>query len=407
VQVLYGWQALEVHDDGARVRVVVSEAGEAAGGGPRRELSAEYLVGCDGSRSTVRVQAGLTQTLSDHDRLMVLLVFRSTELHHLLERYPGKSYYNVLQPELDGYWKFFGRVDLGSEWFFHAPVPLGTSRDNFDFRAYLQQAVGAQFDVNFEYIGFWDLRFAVAERYRAGRIFVAGDAAHSHPPYGGYGINTGFEDARNLGWKLAAVLQGWGEDALLDSYDPERRPVFESTARDFIARSIENDRAFLRAHDPLRDRAGFEAAWQARAESAVGEVEAYEPHYEGSPVIAQHAPAAARGGNAVGRHDYKARAGHHLAPAGLSDGHDVYDVLGQGFALLAFGAEPAAIHAFRQAAGKLKMPLQLITDSADGQRARYSAPLVLVRPDQFVAWVGRGSVSREEALTVLRRVRGG
>ncbi len=57
---------------------------------------------------------------SDHDRLMVLLVFRSTGLHRLLERYPGKSFYNVLHPELDGYWKFFGRVDLGTTWFFHA-----------------------------------------------------------------------------------------------------------------------------------------------------------------------------------------------------------------------------------------------------------------------------------------------
>ena len=77
-------------------------------------LRADYAVGCDGSRSLVREQAGMTQTRTDHDRLMVLLVFRSTGLHKLLERYPGKSYYNVLQPELKGYWKFFGRVDLGT-----------------------------------------------------------------------------------------------------------------------------------------------------------------------------------------------------------------------------------------------------------------------------------------------------
>ena len=149
----------------------------------------------------------------------------------MLKRYPGKSYYNVLHPALKGYWKFFGRVDLGNTWFFHAPVPPGTTADNFDFRAYLHEAVGAEFDVEFEHIGYWDLRFALADAYRVGRMFIAGDAAHSHPPYGGYGVNSGLEDARNLGWKLAAVMQGWGDEALLDSYDAERRPVFQSDHR--------------------------------------------------------------------------------------------------------------------------------------------------------------------------------
>lgn len=402
VQVLYGCQAVEVRDEGTKVRAVLGTAD----GGTRRELHADYVVGCDGSRSVVRTQAGITQTLSDHDRTMVLLVFRSTQLHELLKCYPGKSYYNVLQPELDGYWKFFGRVDLGSTWFFHAPVPVGTTRDNFDFGRYLQEAVGAEFDIAFEHIGFWDLRFAIADRYRSGRIFIAGDAAHSHPPYGGYGVNTGFEDARNLGWKLAATLQGWGGEALLDSYDAERRPVFESTARDFIARSIEVDRDFLRAFDPTRDRPAFEAAWKARSEGAVGEVHAFEPHYEGSPVIADPAPSGAAGGSAVGRHAFEARAGHHLAPAALSDGTNVYERLGAGFSLLAFDANAPDVRAFADAAAELGLPLQRIEDSAQGERQRYGSALVLVRPDQFVAWAGSGGLSAAQARAILQRACG-
>src|SRR5262249_14460926 len=179
-------------------------------GSSRIALRGDYAVGCDGSRSVTRDQAGISQTLSDHDRLMVLLVFKSSKLHEHLKRYPGKSFFNVLHPELKGYWKFFGRVDLGTTWFFHAPVPPGTTKDNFDFKRLLHEAAGDEFDVAFDHIGFWDLRIATADNYRAGRVFVAGDAAHSHTPYGGYGINTGFEDARNLGWKLAATLQGWG-----------------------------------------------------------------------------------------------------------------------------------------------------------------------------------------------------
>ena len=232
--------------------------------GARRRLRAEYVVGCDGSRSMVRDQAGITQTRSDHDRLMVLLVFRSTGLHQLLQRFPGKSFYNVLHPDLKGYWQFFGRVDLGTTWFFHAPVPPGTTKENFDFRQLLHSAVGAEFDVEFDHIGFSNIRIATADNYRSGRIFIAGDAAHSHPPYGGYGINTGFEDAANLGWKLAATLQGWGGSGLLQSYGEERRPVFVSTARDFIESAIHSDRDFLEAFDPQRDKLAFERAWAER-----------------------------------------------------------------------------------------------------------------------------------------------
>lgn len=148
-------------------------------------VRASRAVGRDGSRSWVREQACMGQTLTDHDRVMVLLVFRSTQLHELLRCYPGKSYCIVLQQALGGYWKCCGRVDLGSTWFFHAPVPPGTTADNFDFRAYLHEAVGTTFEAEFEHIGFWVLRFALADTYRAGRIFIAGDAAHSQTPYGG------------------------------------------------------------------------------------------------------------------------------------------------------------------------------------------------------------------------------
>ena len=253
---------------------------------------------------------------------MVLLVFRSTGLHAHLARYPGKSFFCVLHPELGGYWKFFGRVDLGSTWFFHAPVPPGTTRDNFDFKTFLYEAAGAEFDVTFEHIGFWDLRFALADSYRAGRILIAGDAAHSHPPYGGYGVNSGLEDAVNLAWKLAAAVKGWAGPALLDSYDAERRPVFASTARDFIEKAIFVDRDFLARHDPTRDPVDFEAAWRERQSGARAEVNAFEPNYEGSPIV--FGP---EGGmsSAIGSHAYAARAGHHLAPQVLSSGKNVFE----------------------------------------------------------------------------------
>src|SRR4051812_45228436 len=364
VETRYGWSAEQLAQDadGADVDIVQRN------GAGRRKLRARFVVGCDGSRSLVREAAGITQTHSEHDRLMVLLVFRSEGLHRLLERFPNKSFYNVLHPDLKGYWKFFGRVDLDTTWFFHAPVPLGTTRDNFDFGGYLHAAVGAEFDVAFEHVGFWDLRVAIADRYRNGCVFIAGDAAHSHPPYGGYGINTGLEDAANLGWKLAATLQGWAGARLLESYDEERRPVFASTARDFIEKAIADDRDFLAAFDPAADRAAFEREWTARQSGAKSEVNSFEPNYEGSPIVCGPGGGSC---SAIGSHQFAARAGHHLTPRQLSSGQNLFEQLGDGFTLVDLGAPPAMIADFARAAASLGVPHKVVSDPAAGNREFY------------------------------------
>ncbi|MBA2399260.1 MAG: FAD-dependent monooxygenase [Bradyrhizobium sp.] len=398
VETVYGWSASGIEQDADGVQVTIADRNS----GRQRALRADYVVGCDGSRSLVRDAAGITQTLTDHDRLMVLLVFRSTGLHGLLERFPNKSFYNVLHPDLEGYWQFFGRVDLGTTWFFHAPVPLGTNRDNFDFRSYLYSAVGEEFDVEFEHIGFWDLRVAIADRYRMGRVFIAGDAAHGHPPYGGYGINTGLEDAANLGWKLAAALQGWAGPHLLDSYDDERRPVFASTARDFIEKAIQGDKEFLAKFDPAVDKPAFEAEWLARSSGARSEVNSFEPNYEGSSVVAGQPGAVC---SAIGSHQFAARAGHHLAPCQLASGRNVFEELGAGFTLLDFGASHPAVTEIKRAAEARNVPLKLIHDDNAESREFYQTTLILVRPDQYVAWVSDGDVTDADGM--IRRATGG
>src|SRR6185312_3740823 len=160
----------------------------------------------DGARSLVRRTLGIPSSGADFDQPMVLAVFRSRELHEALKRFPPASTYLVMNPRLKGYWQFFGRIDVGEGFFFHAPVPREAANDpDFDFRGLLRRVTGFDFAVEFDHVGFWDLRVAVAERYQDRRIFIAGDAAHSHPPYGGFGLNNGLEDATNLGWKLAAT----------------------------------------------------------------------------------------------------------------------------------------------------------------------------------------------------------
>ena len=144
---------------------------------------------------------------------------------------------------------------------------------------------GAEFNAEFDHIGFWDLRIMVASQYSQGRVFIAGDACHQHPPYGGFGLNTGLEDAANLGWKLAANLQGWGGRQLLESYGEERQPIFRETGEAMIAGGIERDREWLERHNPDKDLADFERAWAEYATTRGREPQTYEPHYEGSSVV--------------------------------------------------------------------------------------------------------------------------
>jgi 4-hydroxyisophthalate hydroxylase len=373
VEVRYGWSGEGL--DANAVRVVSWETGE------EEIVEGEFVVGCDGSHSTIREAAGIGEIVSDHDRRMVLLVFRSPELHEALSRFGEVAFFNIMDPTLDGYWRFLGRVDGEGEFFFHAPVPADATRESFDFAGLLHESVGARFQVVFHYVGFWDLRFAVADPYRKGPVFVAGDAAHSHPPYGGYGINTGFEDVRNLGWKLAAWFEGWGSEALLDSYGAERQPVFRSTAADFIEKMIDSQREFLTGHDPDADPDDFASAWAERKRRSSMGVSDFEPHYEGSPIVwASGTP------SAVGSHQFTARPGHHLPPR---DG--VFEELGPGFTLIAVGASDESAAAFVAAADSSGVPLDVVTREAGSEAEEYGSCLILVRPDHFVSWVGDGA----------------
>jgi hypothetical protein len=266
-------------------------------------------------------------------------------------------------------------------------------------RALVGQAAGFPVACELEYVGLWNMRVDIAETYQRGRAFIAGDSAHSHPPYGAYGLNTGLEDAVNLGWKLAAVLQGWAPPRLLDTYTTERRPISVQTTQAIID-GIVADRAFLERYNPQLDRREFEQAWTGHTAGETAPA-SYEPHYEGSPIV--WGPAGSTSG-VHGRHALEARAGHHLSPALLSCGRNVFEELGREYVLIALTPDRAPVAAFQDAARAMRMPLHVIVDTLDGGRTAYGRRYIVVRPDQHVAWTGDQPPA--DPADVLRRVTG-
>lgn len=228
----------------------------------------------------------------------------------------------------------------------------------------------------------WTARMMLVDRARAGRVFLAGDAAHLNPPFGGHGLNTGVGDAVDLGWKLAAVLRGWGGPGLLDSYEAERRPVQDRVIReaeanmrtlsvDLVDADLDrDDAAGRRARRAAHDRIQATKHAEFHALDLVLDVS-----YEDSPIV-------------VGR-----GAGARLGHRWLDDGRALHDLLGSGFTLLTpDGPEPSMVDAAR--AGGVPLAVRR---SPVGRH-------VLVRPDQHVAWQGTRIPADPRAL--LDRVRG-
>jgi hypothetical protein len=256
----------------------------------------------------------------------------------------------------------------------------------------------------------WVGRRLVADRFREGKVFIAGDAAHLWVPYAGYGMNAGIADALNLSWLLAARLQGWAEEAILDAYEAERQPITMQVshfAMEHAARMIKARRAVP---------AGIEAADAegARVRAEVGR-EAYELnvqqfccaglnfgyYYEGSPIIAAdgEAPPPYTMGDFTPSTVPGCRAPHFW----LADGRSLYDAFGQGYTLLRFdrAVEPGPLLA---AARERHLPLEVVDIAGVEVPQGYRHKLVLCRDDQHVAW--RGDAVPADALALVDLLRG-
>ncbi|MEU3619679.1 FAD-dependent monooxygenase [Streptomyces sp. NPDC006872] len=380
--------------------------------GEHLTVRADYLVAADGPRSPVREQLGIGQSGPGDLFHNVSLTFRS---HGLAEVVGDRRFIvcYLTSPDADG---ALLPVDNRENWVFHAPwhPEQGETLEEFtDERCieHIRRAVGvADLDVEITGKAPWHAAQRVARSYRSGRVFLAGDSAHEMSPTGAFGSNTGIQDAHNLAWKLAAVLDGWAGERLLDSYDAERRPVAEATSARAAVRSAEHSHP---GFAPPPGVGGGGGPQRGILNVALG----YR-YPQGAVVGADPAsPVVPEGLDLTGEPGSRAP---HLWVRRGDERISTLDLYERSLVLLSDAGEPSGWHeAAERLAAELALPLKSyrvgagsgadLAPEGDADWAERHGTArggaVLVRPDGFVAWRSPGPDPAPES--TLRQVLSG
>lgn len=252
-------------------------------GGRSLELACSYVVAADGAGSRLRAALGIAMEGPEALQHYIMIHFEA-DLRDLTAARPGVLYF-VLDPATSG---VLIAYDRAKTWvLMHPHDPATQAREMFDesrCRSLVEAAIGAPAHLTIRNISPWTMSAQIASRYRAGRVFLVGDAAHRFPPTGGLGMNTGVVDAQNLAWKLAAVLKGEAGDALLDTYEAERRPVAVVNAEQSLLNASRIFELFgaVFGPDPARQTDHYRAmaADPAASVELRAAIEAQRPHFD-------------------------------------------------------------------------------------------------------------------------------
>jgi 2-polyprenyl-6-methoxyphenol hydroxylase-like FAD-dependent oxidoreductase len=381
VTVKYGWRFESLTD---RLDGVSAIARRGDGG---VTIDTKYLVGCDGGGSAVRKQLGIKlRGEGDLLRLYQALYF-CPELYDRLPigRGPGHGrHYHVA----DAQSTFLIMQDSTKHWTLHAVV-----NGPGEMAARFERTVGVPIAYDMLYAGEWKQNLLLADAYRRGRVFLAGDSAHLMIPTGGLGMNTGVGDAIDLSWKLAATLQGWGGPALLDSYEIERRQVGDRNVGASRYASLGRRRWRAQYRPEIRDatpegQAARDAlvrvadVEQRKTNEMIGAELGYR--YVGSPIIVDEP-----GGPEHLFREYVPTTwpGARLPHVWLSHGVSVHDRIGDGYTLLQLTDRHDA-DSLAKALTELGAPCSTLQLSSDAARQVYGHDLLLLRPDLHVVWRG-------------------
>ncbi|MDF2118680.1 FAD-dependent monooxygenase [Roseiarcaceae bacterium H3SJ34-1] len=373
-----------------------------------RSIRSAYLIGADGARSLVREQIGATMQGEGAFSRNYSIIFRAPDLMDR-NRHGRAMMYWMVNEEMPS---LLGPMEDSGLWFFMATkLPDGMDPAHIDAVDVIRKGTGLR-DLDVEIVGtdLWVAHRLVADRYGTQRVFLAGDACHLHPPFGGFGMNMGIGDAVDLGWKMAAMLQGWGGPGLFASYQQERRKVHERTIEEAVINygAVGNQlvRPGLEDPGPLGEATRREVgdiieATKIREFKTLGIV--LGSRYEASPIIVDDGSAPPL------EHFMLYTPSAHpgcLAPhLWLADGSSLYDHFGLGFTLLVTEGDGSEAKDIAAAAAARKLPLKVLTPGDARLRDRYEARFALIRPDQHVAW--RGDRWPDDIDGLLAHVTGG
>jgi 2-polyprenyl-6-methoxyphenol hydroxylase-like FAD-dependent oxidoreductase len=412
----HGWKYLDAVEDEAGVTARIEEVAT----GRIETVRCLYLAACDGGASQVRRSLGIRMNGRGKMRPNVSFFFESDDFLKVHDRGLGNLYF-IFAPDSFGVFTAIDGVRRWSYQFYFLDPSRQT--DDIDAADALTRAVGRPFDFELKEVQHWHHHQSVSRRWRSrfpdavdgpgGRIFLAGDAAHLFAPTGGVGMNTGIGDAVDLGWKLDAVLKGWGGPCLLDSYELERKPiavrnsVISANNSDKIDMVMDETPPEVEEDGPrgeaVRREVRRKIRWMARQFNSAGTHLGYR--YVDSPVIvadgspeppddpAQVVPSTWPG----------SRAPHAWTTADRSlRGESTLDWFGRGWVLVA--APAADAEPLANAVRALGAPIEVREIEDPALVALFERRLVLVRPDGHVAW--RGDASPPDAAAVARTVCG-
>ena len=408
VDMRFGWRMIsfEAGDDSVTAEIENLKTGEI------ESVECSYLVGCDGGQSSVRKKLGIEYNGKSGEEVdfmmgkMLSVYFEAPNLYKVMKT-DAPWQFHSMNPEgrasivaLDGKGKFL-------TW---AKLEPGQDPKTLDPRPYITRVIGEDVPIKILSAAPWQAGLSlVADNYQKGRVLLAGDSVHLFTPTGGFGMNTGVGDAENLGWKLAAWHQGWAGEKLLESYEIERRPVAILNLAQSYA--LAQGKSSLKVPEGIEDDTPEGEKTRAEIGARISEVMKEEyfcigiqlgARYDGSPLVSiEDSPAPESS-----PFDYipTSHPGGRAPHRWLADGTALFDHFDKGFTLLRLGGSNIDCKPLLDAAKERGVPLVLYDEEDIATHDLYEADLVLIRPDQYVAW--RGNTLPDNPMALIDQISG-
>jgi 2-polyprenyl-6-methoxyphenol hydroxylase-like FAD-dependent oxidoreductase len=401
VELRFQSEMLSFYDHGDAVHAEVRNLAT----GTTETVRSRFLVGADGARSKVREQLGISMEGISPLGKFYNIVFRSPSLHerHALGR---AIMYWLINSEVPA---VMGPLDQGDRWYFACEKLADETADPISL---IRAATGIP-DLEVEILSRdeWVAHQLMATHYREGNVFLAGDACHLHPPFGGYGMNMGIGDALDLGWKLSARMSDWGGPALLASYETERRQIHSCVIDEAVLNLAGGLRQMTLEHMEDLDARGVAARASASAGILAGKRREFDSLgivlgscYNDSPLLVPDGtpPPTIEALTYIPSARPGCRAPHAWVHEDEDPGVSLFDLFNRvGFTLLVTRGSPEVVAPVVQAAIEKNIPLLVVAPEIDKLHALYGCDYALIRPDQFVAWRGDSIEAACDAMAAI------